>query len=470
MTLNSLTFIVFFIPLVLALHSLARLAPRPVLVRKMILLVASIFFYALTSLEYLPHIALIILINYLLGRSLARGGSGRKVKLAAGIILDIGFLAVYKYLDFFRETVSMFSGIQFESIALLQPLGISFITFSLVSYLIDLYRGDIETSDSVLEFSVWALFFPKVIAGPIVRYGDMDLSSSFAQDGARFEDLSAGLRRFLMGLGKKVILADGLGKVVDAIFLAQTNGVDTPTAWLGLICFTLQIFLDFAGYSDMAIGLARMFGIRFKENFDYPYISRSLGEFWHRWHISLSTWFRDYLYFPLGGSRRGNVYVNLFIVMTVSGLWHGASWTYIAWGVWHGIFMIIDRVIRVRSTERKSPAFISWAYTMMIVLLGWVFFRSADIGQAISYLGMLVGYGTSDTQFFAVSYYMDPQLISYLIAGALLSTPIFSRMGEKFRGRRSWEILQGLAAPVLLALSLIYIVNSTYSPFLYAQF
>ena len=287
----------------------------------------------------------------------------------------------------------------------------------------------------------------------------------------RLNDVSAGARRFVIGLAKKVILANTLGLTVDKIFAAQPDGISTPVAWVGIICYTFQIYLDFSGYSDMALGMARMLGFRFEENFNYPYISKTLGEFWRRWHISLSTWLRDYLYFPLGGSRRGNVYVNLVIVFLISGLWHGASLHFVAWGAWYGVFMIIDRLYRRYIEPRhKLPAGITWLFTILVVVFGWVLFRASDTTQAVSYLLNLVGIGANPDFPWGLRYYLDNRVIAFLVLSVLLSTPVFQKLSERYENTLAWQLIRTVGTPLLFVVSVLFVLNTDYSPFLYAQF
>jgi alginate O-acetyltransferase complex protein AlgI len=284
------------------------------------------------------------------------------------------------------------------------------------------------------------------------------------------DDVSWGTRRFVQGLAKKVIIADVLGSQVDLIFSMQETGIDTPTAWLGMIFYTLQLYFDFSGYTDMALGLAAFFGFRLPENFNYPYCARGINDFWRRWHITLCAWLRDYLYIPLGGSRRGNVYVNLGIVFVVSGLWHGASWHFIAWGMWHGCFVILEKVGERFGISQKLPRAVGIIVTLLIVMLGWVIFRSTSMTQVFSYLGTLVGVGASTEQFFRFTYFLDARTVTMVAIGALLSTPVFKVCAERFGKTRWYALVQTLGTPALLVLALIFLINSTYSPFLYAQF
>ncbi len=471
MTINSVVFVFGFMPLLLIAYYAVSFLGGKATLKKILLLAASILFYAWTAFEYLPLLLGIVVINYLAALRIKKlENSRKKALLAAAVTLNVFVLFFYKYFDFFGNSLSCQLGFEFQEMGLVQPLGISFFTFSQISYLVDVYRETVNADKNLLNVALWSCFFPKITSGPIVRYADMNFDGE-PSGKVNLESLAYGARRFVIGLGKKTIIADSLGIVVDSIFTAQaTTGIDTPTAWLGILCYTLQIFFDFSGYSDMAIGLAAMFGYRFKENFLYPYTSLTLGEFWHRWHISLSSQLRDYLYFPLGGSRRGNVYVNLMIVMLVSGLWHGADWHYVIWGAWYGFFMIIDRLYRLRKDKVHIPKAVLWFATIMIVVIGWVFFRSADIAQSLTYIAALFGGGVFGAQFHGFGYYFNAQLVFLMAVGILCSTPIFSRMREKFEETPAWNVVRLVGIPLLFAVSVLYMVNSTYSPFLYAQF
>lgn len=472
MSLSSIVFIFGFLPVTLVIyHVIPLFMPRfHVSVKNIILLIASLFFYCWGGTEYLPLFLLLILFNYSVALIVDRlqSGMGAKLILALGIIVDVLVLVYYKYLGFLGSVFGNIIDFGFTETSIIQPLGISFFTFSVISYLVDVYRGKTRANKNLLQVAVWISFFPKIISGPIVRYEDME--EELVDRRTTLPTIAYGARRFVIGLAKKVILADTFGVLADEIFALQSSGIDTPTAWLGIICYTLQIFFDFAGYSDMAIGLAAFFGFRFKENFDYPYISRSLGEFWRRWHISLSTWLRDYIYFPLGGSRRGNVYVNLFIVFLISGIWHGASWHFVAWGMWHGVFMIVDRLCVKSRLSEKIPAAVQWLVTIFIVILGWVFFRAESMTEALSYLMLLFGIGSVDTQFFSFMYYLDHRMIFLLIAGAACSTPLFAKVSRRFEGGILFETTRSIGMIMLFAVTIMFAVNSSYSPFLYAQF
>ncbi len=493
MSFNSIMFLCWALPIfALAYYVLVpmgKFAPIGSVVKKLMLLGASFLFATWITQEHTLFFVVLILLNWLVGLiiSWSRGVQFTafrqliaKVALFLIVACNVLCLLIYKYLDFFGLLLGDLFHFSFQQHDLIQPLGISFLTFSLISYVVDCYRKKITADKNPLNFAVWALFFPKLTSGPIARYNDMFSQESVARSGAFDRELVVyGIRRFVIGLAKKVLIADVLGVAVDRIFLQQAYGIDTPTAWVGILAYTLQIFFDFSGYSDMAIGLAAIFGYRLKENFNYPYKATNLGEFWHRWHISLSTWLRDYIYFPLGGSKHGNVYLNLTIVFLISGLWHGANITFIVWGAWYALFMVVERICRLHvpplvpwlKEGAAIPAkLVGWVCTMFVVIVGWVFFRSADIAQAFDYLQLLIGIGQVTEGVFTVGAYLDGRVSALLIVGALLSLPLGPWFAARFEGRLPFEIARCIAYPALLVLCLSFVVSSNYSPFLYAQF
>ena len=347
------------------------------------------------------------------------------------------------------------------------PIGVSFLVFEKITYIVDLYRGVAEPAGSLVRYLTYVFLFPKVLAGPIVKYHD--LASQLGERAVRFEDVYRGAVRFAYGLFKKVFLADALGEYVDAVFALPAGAVSTGDAWLGALCFTMQIYMDFSSYSDMAIGLARVFGFRLMENFRLPYLAGSFSEFWRRWHISLSTWIRDYVYIPLGGSREGTrrTYRNLFLSFLASGLWHGANWTFVLWGVYHGAFVILDRAVFGR-WQQRLPRAVCVAAAFFFLLLGWILFRSPDVGYALSYAGRLFVYQP-----------VAPALGNFLLVGR----PVLAALGGALvlsflpglLPRCSWEaqggrLLWGSAGVCLLVLALSKAVTATFHPFLYFRF
>ena len=401
------------------------------------------------------------------------GGTLRKVLLFLSVALTLSFLFYYKYAVFLITNLNEFFGTGFNIPNIVLPIGISFFTFQSMSYVVDVYRREIPAQKNPLSLALYVSLFPQLIAGPIVRYAD--IRAQITDRRIDLELFASGVRRFIIGLAKKVLIANILGETADKIFALQYGQISVSSAWLGALCYTMQIYFDFSGYSDMAIGLGRMFGFEFLENFNLPYISRSITEFWRRWHISLSTWFRDYVYIPLGGNRKGNVYLHLFIVFVLTGLWHGAAWNFLFWGLWHGMFLIIERPFRVRKMNINAPAFLKWGYTMLVVMLGWVLFRAESLTQAYQYA--LTMFGIAEYGFipFDTKYYLDHRTVAVLVAAIFVSSDIpskiYDRLTQKSGCRENVCLLAENAALItLLAVSAIFIVNSSYNPFIYFRF
>ncbi|MBR5359908.1 MAG: MBOAT family protein, partial [Lachnospiraceae bacterium] len=421
----------------------------------------------------------------------SRISTGKKVTLAVTILYNLGILFYFKYFNLFMETVNSVFRRNISWVEVALPIGISFYTFQGMSYVIDVYRGDclpdrngerVElVQKNPINLALYISMFPQLIAGPIVRY--TDIKDSLKQRITNADTFAKGAERFIIGLAKKAILANSIGEAADKILGGNVEYMGVPVAWLGAICYTLQIYYDFSGYSDMAIGLGKIFGFDFLENFNYPYISRSITEFWRRWHISLSSWFRDYLYIPLGGNRRGNVYVNLLIVFIATGIWHGAAWSFLLWGLWHGLFMLIERYFRKRGGSNpfeKLPSWLKWMYTMVIVMFGWVLFKLENVPDTLSYIGAMFGAGAGGYTEFSARYYLDNKMIVLLIIAILACVP----WGEVLPGLIGGRVVAFNAAqpgsPVcavrrtllilLLVISMLFIVNSTYNPFIYFRF
>ena len=381
-------------------------------------------------------------------------------------------LFYFKYFDFALDTLRRITGMKIDLIGIVLPIGISFFTFQGLSYVVDVYWGNAGVQKSIFRLGLYVSMFPQLIAGPIVRYTDIEKEMS--ERHVSVDEFAAGIRRFSVGLGKKAILANALGGTADSVWAAIPNAGSAFVAWIGVIAYALQIYFDFSGYSDMAIGLGKMFGFHFLENFNFPYISRSITEFWRRWHISLSTWFRDYVYIPLGGNRK-HLYRNLIIVFFLTGLWHGAATKFVLWGLWHGFFMLIERVTRNKATRFKESApgkVLSWAYTMLVVMLGWVLFRSDRTMAAIDYGKTL--FGLSDApSLYAASWFLDRYTIAMLFLGIVFSTPLMSMLWKKVSS--SWRetprlMAENAGALLVLAYSVIRVMSSSYNPFIYFQF
>lgn len=475
MIFSSTVFLFVFLPCVLLVY---YISPR--IIRNYILLAFSLLFYWWNQPVYVILLLVSILINYLCGLLIERCQSlnYKKVALSAGIGTNIILLGIFKYTDFIITTINQITHGDISLVNIALPVGISFFTFQGMSYIIDIYRGKCNCCHNPFETALYISLFPQLIAGPIVKYNEV-----YAALKNRRETLamfSAGITRFIFGLSKKVLLANVLGETTDEIFNASGVGIDCPTAWLGCICYTLQIYFDFSGYSDMAIGLGKMFGFIFPENFNYPYISTSITEFWRRWHISLSTWFRDYLYIPLGGSRKGNRTLHLLIVFFITGLWHGASWNFILWGLWYGVLLVIEKPLMKTRLYTLIPSFLKWIVTTLIVMLGWVLFRAENLADAIHYLKQMSGFGSvaSANVHFSFEYYADNRLLFTLGIAIAASIPLV-----KFIVNKLWKLSESstalslifritglLVTFALFAVCITYIINNVYNPFIYFRF
>lgn len=467
MVFSSSVFIFMFLPLVVFLYYISGKK-----LRNYILLLASLLFYAWGGMNYLKILIVSILINYIFGllidKTVDKKGL-RKFFLILGIILNLALLFYYKYYDFFIANTNALFNMNLEFKRIVLPIGISFFTFQGMSYIIDIYRNDGKVNRNIFSVALYISLFPQLVAGPIIKYKTIDEQIRNRKESIEY--FSYGISRFVIGLGKKIIISDMLGAISDNIFLlASSSGIDMITAWIGAICYTLQIYFDFSGYSDMAIGLGYFFGFKFPENFNYPYISKSITEFWRRWHISLSTWFKEYLYIPLGGNRRGNVYFNLFVVFLVTGLWHGASWNFVIWGLWHGLFMIIERFIRDKEWYKKIPSYIKVPITLFIVVIGWVLFKATTLEEGLKYLSIMFGLSTFSNITFEYTYFISRKLIVLIIIGIIASTPILKDIFNRYRDIKVFELIKTILITLLFIISIIFMVNSTYSPFIYFQF
>ncbi|MCU6791773.1 MBOAT family protein [Paenibacillus sp. WQ 127069] len=472
MVFSSTIFLFCFLPLVLLFYYLLKIEYR-----NAFLLVASLSFYAWGEPRFVFVIILSILINYLFGllTHVCQQKFGliiNRIILLTGVAANCCLLFYYKYYDFFFSSINSLTGLDFPLKHIVLPIGISFFTFQGLSYVIDLYMKKVPVQKNFIKFALFKAFFPQLIAGPIVRY--VDVHQQIDNRICTVDDFAYGVRRFVMGLGKKIIIANTLGSVADNIFSLPNDQHSMTIAWIGAICYTFQIYFDFSGYSDMAIGIARMLGFKFKENFDFPYISKSITEFWRRWHISLSSWFKDYLYIPLGGNRRGNVYVNLLIVFIVTGLWHGAEWNFIIWGLWHGLFIIIERMLKKANLNIKVPKVLYWIYTALVVIIGWVLFRAPNLGYALEYLKIMFGLSKATHVGFSPWYYLDHSVIFMLLIACIASLPISKYLKETvgaYENHNNFSLLiQNTYIAMLFVLCIMYLVTTTYNPFIYFRF
>ena len=482
MLFSSPLFLFLFLPLVLLFYYLAWDK-----LRNYLLLISSLIFFAWGGVSYTTLLIISISFNYLLGLGIGKnpGSTASKRYLAVGVILNVLFLGFFKYADFVVDNLNLLHTVLsfkiIEDPGIVLPVGISFYTFHSLSYLIDIYRKDAETQRNPFNLGLYIAFFPQLIAGPILRYHD--IAPQLKSRKINLQTFAYGIRRFIIGLGKKVILANSMGAVADAVFNSPHNQLNGWVAWLGLVAYALQIYFDFSGYSDMAIGLGKMFGFTFMENFNYPYVSRSIKEFWRRWHISLSTWFRDYLYVPLGGNRLGKyrTYFNLLLVFFITGLWHGASWTFVLWGFLHGAFLIIERL-----GNNKFPAKM-WKplqhfYTIFVVLMAWVLFRTESLSSAGSFYGALFGISSAPPDVMLLSKFINTEFYILLAISLLSASGIFVKFGslilvrinslQKFSTAitESYMVLQAAFLIGVFFVCSVYLITNTYNPFIYYRF
>jgi alginate O-acetyltransferase complex protein AlgI len=469
----SLLFLFRFLPIVLLLYYLA-----PARARNLILFVASLVFYAWGEPIYLVLMLVSILISYLGGILVdhfhGKGKNGMaKAALILSCIASLSLLGFFKYADFVIGTVDSLTGAGIALLHISLPIGISFYTFQTMSYTIDVYRGEAKVQKNLISFGTYVAMFPQLIAGPIVQYKTIDRQLRSRQESA--EQFAEGIHRFMVGLGKKVLLANNAGALWDTIQAMPQGSIPVVTAWIGLAAYTFQLYFDFSAYSDMAIGLGHMFGFRFLENFNYPYLSKSITEFWRRWHISLSTWFRDYVYIPLGGNRVGLLrhIRNILAVWLLTGIWHGASWNFVLWGLYYGVLLLLEKFVTGRFLK-KLPSVFQHIYCMFFVMIGWNLFVFDDLASGIGYLKGLFGlYGQSlanrETIYLL---YSNAVLLILLILG---STTIPKRMGEWFLARTKGNDLVQLLARgafyvLIFVLSVAWLVDASYNPFLYFRF
>ena len=471
MVFSSLLFLFYFLPAVLVVYFIV---PRKA--KNIVLLIFSVFFYAWGEPVYILLMMFSICMDFFLGLWLERVRQNReraKKVLVLAVVLNVALLAFFKYADFFVDNLNAVTGLAIPSLNIPLPIGISFYTFQAMSYLIDLYRGDVPVQRSIVAFGTYVSLFPQLIAGPIVRM--RTVVGELADRRESFDDFSIGVKRFVAGLGKKVLIANTLGEVWSQVSAMEPDGLPVLTAWIGVLAYTFQIYFDFSGYSDMAIGLGRMFGFHFLENFDYPYISKSITEFWRRWHISLSSWFKEYVYIPLGGNRKGlsKQIRNILIVWLLTGFWHGASWNFVVWGLYFGVLLILEKLFLLRLLQ-KLPSFFQHAYTMLLVVLGWAVFAFDSLGDGLQFIRALFGgYGQALWDGGAL-YLLYTNIILFIIA-AIGSTPLPGRLWNRLDRRlEAHPVPLGALESALVAsgmlLCVAFLVDASYNPFLYFRF
>lgn len=469
MVFSSLLFLFSFLPFVL----IGNFIWRNIKWQNTLLFIASLYFYAWGEREKVFVMLASILLNFFIGKWIEKKeGRGRKVALTVGVVVNLGVLIYFKYAKFLvdnlNEILNLFAlpiieGIKYERL----PLGISFYTFQSMSYLVDVYRREVKAQRNFLNLGLYVALFPQLVAGPIVRYNE--IAAQLVKRTQSLSKFNEGIRRFVIGLGKKMLLANPMAFIVDDIYSLPVGDISTPMAWMAAVAYALQIYFDFSGYSDMAIGLGKMFGFNIAENFNFPYIAKSIREFWTRWHISLSIWFRDYLYIPLGGSRGSTLFTmrNLLIVFFITGLWHGASWSFIGWGLFHGFFMLLERA-GWDKILKKLPHILQHLYMLFVVVFGWVFFRIENWGDAIFIQKTMLGLSNT-SELFSISSIMNPYYWTILFIAILMTFPIEKLIGGNTTNSVRLAV-DRIGIFLIFILSIIEMANNTYNPFIYFRF
>lgn len=468
MVFSTTTFLFLFLPAVLAVYYIPFVKKRRKL-SNFILTAASILFYAWGEPVFVLIMLGSIVINWAFGlavqKNLEKNKSKARLAVGLSVATDLAILFVFKYLTFILENFNLLFNKNINTLNIALPIGISFFTFQAMSYVIDVYRGKGEAQKNPLNVALYISFFPQLIAGPIVRYETV--ADEIQNRRENIDDFCSGVYRFMLGLCKKVLIANNLATVADVAF--GSSELSVAMAWLGVLAYTLQIYFDFSGYSEMAIGMGRMFGFHFLENFDYPYSSRTITEFWRRWHMSLGTWFRDYVYFPLGGSRvksKARLVFNLFVVWSLTGIWHGANWTFLLWGLLYFVLLTIEKLTGLS----KKPNWFGHIYTLLFVMLGWVLFRASNVTDAFRYIGVMFGVGSSglyDSDF--LMYISNFKF--YLIAGVLASFPILKKIKScKWVNIKIYHIISAVCLTVMFIVSLSFMIKGSYNPFIYFNF
>ena len=466
MVFSSTIFLCVYLPLVLLGYYIC-----PKKGRNLFLLIVSLVFYAWGEPKYVFLMIFSILVNYIFGRLMDknRGRQKRmKLLLVLSVVIDLGLLSVFKYTDFIITNVNAIFGSSFDLLKIALPIGISFYTFQAMSYTIDVYRNDVRVQKNLIDFGMYITMFPQLIAGPIVRYADVQ--DQLAERSVTTADFSEGVMRFVVGLGKKVLLANQMGAVWSEIY-ALGGDVSALMAWTGAIAYTFQIYFDFSGYSDMAIGLGRMFGFKFPENFRYPYQSVSITDFWRRWHITLSTWFKEYLYIPLGGNRCGlaRQALNLLIVWSLTGFWHGAGWNFVMWGLYYFVILFIEKLFLLKALD-KLPKLFRHVYALLLIVIGWGIFASDDVGVLLPYLGSMFGANGAVGGMDVYTLFTKAVL---LIICCVASTELPKRLFLSATGAMNEKAaftIKSVMTIALLALSMILLIGDSYNPFLYFRF
>jgi len=472
MLFSTMTFVGLFLPILCAVYLLSKREYH-----NAILLVASLIFYAWGEPKYLAIMLLSILVNYfgaiLVDRTV---GGWKKFSLIITIALNLGSLIYFKYVDFIMENINTIFHGQLDLIKIALPLGISFYTFQALSYVVDVYRGDCRVQKNIYKLALFICLFPQLIAGPILKYHDV--AEQIESREVNFQKVDEGVKRFIVGLSKKMLIANTMGLIVDKIFVQAPDTFSPLVAWIGAIAYSFQLFFDFSGYSDMAIGLGLIFGFRFMENFNYPYVSKSITEFWRRWHISLSTWFKEYVYIPLGGNRRGKLKQlrNLGIVFLLTGIWHGASWNFVIWGVWHGFFIILEKVTGLSNeSDNRFVNCLKHVYCILAFVIGWVIFRAENMDYACKYIKNMFGLMPVHDVQYVLAYYVDRYSLCIGLIALICALPVFSKTKDwlQYDGtfkKKAANVFVNIWLILLFVFSVAAIAASTYNPFIYFRF
>lgn len=458
MVFSSILFLFRFMPIAFSIYYLC-----PKKLKNFSLLILSLIFYSWGELKYFPIMIFSILLDYSMGQIIEHNRGKKSIchlALAGSLIGNLGVLFFFKYIGFFTTNLNTLLGTNLPLLELTLPLGISFYTFQTLSYTIDVYRGNVKAENNIIDFGAFVVLFPQLIAGPIVKY--TDVAKEMKVRTITLQDVSEGITTFVYGLGKKVLIANNIGALWTEVETLGFGNLSSGLAWLGILAFTLQIYFDFSGYSQMAIGLGRMLGFRFPQNFNFPYISRSITEFWRRWHMTLGSWFREYLYIPLGGNRvgRGRWYFNMFVVWFATGFWHGADWNFILWGLYFFILLVLEKSFLLKILDKHKV--LATIYALFFIVMGWVLFAITDIGQIGVYLQRLFVPSSG----IGWEYYLRNYAVTFLVAG-FLCTPAIRKLLDKTE-KRPWINL--IVVMLIFFASVAYLVDSSYNPFLYFRF
>lgn len=459
MVFSSILFLFRFMPIAFIIY---YITPRKY--KNFVLFVESLIFYCWGEVRYFPIMLASIAVDYIASNAIEKYRGNKRLEklfLVFSVVFNLGMLFFFKYTDFFIQNINAVAGTAIPMLKLTLPLGISFYTFQTMSYTIDVYLGKVSAEKNLVDFSAFVVLFPQLIAGPIVRY--TDINKELRERSMNPAQIQSGIETFICGLGRKVLIANSVGALWTEVEAMQYTAISTPLAWLGILAFTFQIYFDFSGYSLMAIGLGRMLGFEFPQNFNHPYISKSATEFWRRWHMTLGSWFREYLYIPLGGNRcsKPRLIFNLFVVWAATGFWHGASWNFVLWGLFFFVLLVLEKFCIHGFLERHK--ILSRFYILPMIMISWTLFAITDFTKLGQYFGAMFGLrGGMDWVYYLRNYGV------VLVIGIIFSTPVIERLGEKCTGKRAW--LRYAAMAVVLVVSIAYLVDATYNPFLYFRF